>query len=257
MSILSVAVLVSAVVQLPAPGSVAFRAPVVSPTLRAEPSSIVAGQSVTLTLTCPAIGDCHNVFINGSRPTPSGSVYTLTVRPATTTTYTGTMTHAGGAPWPAAMVTVVVTAGPIEVCGDGIDNDNDGLIDEGCTTQPPTEVCGDQIDNDGDGLIDEDCDRPPAPEGLRVIRQADGRASLSWLPVSGVSGYSVCLWAQDLAGVLRAHHCQPVPGAASTVVFVWPYRSGLSWPRYWFTVASYRAFPWVVGAMSLPVPEPQ
>lgn len=44
---------------------------------------------------------------------------------------------------------------PVEICGDGIDNDNDGLIDENCP--PPIEICGDGIDNDGDGLIDEDC----------------------------------------------------------------------------------------------------
>ncbi|MEZ5291479.1 MAG: fibronectin type III domain-containing protein [Vicinamibacterales bacterium] len=41
----------------------------------------------------------------------------------------------------------------VEICGDGIDNDGDGLIDENCGT----EICGDGIDNDGDGLIDENC----------------------------------------------------------------------------------------------------
>lgn len=41
---------------------------------------------------------------------------------------------------------------PTEICGDGIDNDNDGLIDENCT-----EICGDGIDNDLDGLVDENC----------------------------------------------------------------------------------------------------
>lgn len=39
-----------------------------------------------------------------------------------------------------------------EICGDGIDNDGDGEIDEGCV-----EICGDGLDNDQDGLIDEDC----------------------------------------------------------------------------------------------------
>lgn len=54
---------------------------------------------------------------------------------------------------------------PAEICGDGIDNDGDGLIDEGCTPPPPppTEICGDGIDNDGDGLVDEDCAPPPPP----------------------------------------------------------------------------------------------
>lgn len=50
-----------------------------------------------------------------------------------------------------------------EICGDGIDNDQDGQIDEGCAP-PSSEVCGDGIDNDGDGQIDEGCAAPtPAP----------------------------------------------------------------------------------------------
>jgi hypothetical protein len=48
---------------------------------------------------------------------------------------------------------------PAEQCGDGIDNDLDGQVDEDCP--PPVEVCGDMIDNDNDGLIDEDCLPPP------------------------------------------------------------------------------------------------
>lgn len=43
-----------------------------------------------------------------------------------------------------------------EICGDGIDNDNDGLIDEDCPP-PHEEICGNGIDDDGDGLIDDDC----------------------------------------------------------------------------------------------------
>ena len=41
-----------------------------------------------------------------------------------------------------------------EICGDGIDNDGDGLIDENCPP-PQEEICGDGIDNDGDGVVDE------------------------------------------------------------------------------------------------------
>ena len=44
-----------------------------------------------------------------------------------------------------------------EVCGDRIDNDQDGEVDEGCDA-PPVEVCGDGIDNDRDGEVDEGCD---------------------------------------------------------------------------------------------------
>ena len=56
---------------------------------------------------------------------------------------------------------------PAAQCDDGIDNDNDGLIDfpvdPGCTdandddefnAPPPVAQCDDGIDNDGDGLID-------------------------------------------------------------------------------------------------------
>ena len=58
---------------------------------------------------------------------------------------------------------------PAEVCGDGIDNNGDGLVDEGCPVPAPqpvppaAELCGDGIDNDGDGLIDEDCPVAPTP----------------------------------------------------------------------------------------------
>jgi len=55
---------------------------------------------------------------------------------------------------------------PTYQCGDGIDNDGDGLVDlqdPGCTNAgdndetdepPPTTQCSDGLDNDGDGLID-------------------------------------------------------------------------------------------------------
>ncbi len=47
-----------------------------------------------------------------------------------------------------------------EVCGDdgagdGIDNDCDGMTDEGCTCVSTPEVCDDGLDNDCDGVVDE------------------------------------------------------------------------------------------------------
>jgi hypothetical protein len=61
-----------------------------------------------------------------------------------------------------------VNPSAIERCGDGIDNDCDGLEDcedDGCYGIPPCEGCSDGRDEDGDGLIDcddPDCDGDPA-----------------------------------------------------------------------------------------------
>jgi hypothetical protein len=50
---------------------------------------------------------------------------------------------------------------PVEICGNGIDDDGDGAADCGdadCAGAPecqgPVEVCGNGIDDDGDGIID-------------------------------------------------------------------------------------------------------
>lgn len=47
-----------------------------------------------------------------------------------------------------------------EICGDELDNDCDGVVDDGCPACIPTgpEVCDDGIDNNCNGLIDENCD---------------------------------------------------------------------------------------------------
>ncbi|HHT9127081.1 MAG TPA: hypothetical protein ACFYD6_14890, partial [Candidatus Brocadiia bacterium] len=56
----------------------------------------------------------------------------------------------------------------IEVCDDGIDNDEDGLTDcedPECSGQACEEVCDDGMDNDGDSFVDcADTDCPPCPE---------------------------------------------------------------------------------------------
>ncbi|MFH1586876.1 MAG: DUF2341 domain-containing protein [Candidatus Diapherotrites archaeon] len=45
-----------------------------------------------------------------------------------------------------------IDEGCVELCGDGIDNNGDGQVDEGCV-----ELCGDGIDNNNNGRIDEGC----------------------------------------------------------------------------------------------------
>ena len=45
-----------------------------------------------------------------------------------------------------------------EVCGDQLDTDCDGVVDDGCTTcVPASEACGNGVDDDCDGTVDEGC----------------------------------------------------------------------------------------------------
>jgi hypothetical protein len=64
--------------------------------------------------------------------------------------------------------TTPTTLPPTETCGNGIDDNNDGVIDEEqCTTPttlPPTETCGNGIDDNNDGVIDEEQCTPPVSE---------------------------------------------------------------------------------------------
>jgi len=58
---------------------------------------------------------------------------------------------------------------PVEICNDGIDNDNDGFTDcedSDCDSDSScaVEICNDGIDNDNDGFTDcedSDCDSDP------------------------------------------------------------------------------------------------
>ncbi len=94
-----------------------------------------------------------------------------------------------------------INPGVAEVCGDGIDNNCDGLINEGCActdadndgyfaqsgcgtpidcddTEPEInpgtyEVCGDGLDNNCDGLIDDNCVNCTDADGDGYFVQAD------------------------------------------------------------------------------------
>jgi hypothetical protein len=63
-------------------------------------------------------------------------------------------------------------------CDDGLDNDCDGTIDEGCTRCEADETCDDGLDNDCDGQIDEGCAPPCLDEevcGNELDDNCDGR----------------------------------------------------------------------------------
>src|SRR5437867_6845417 len=61
-----------------------------------------------------------------------------------------------------------------EICGDGQDNDGNGVVDEYCNIPqggnqsppavPEQEICGDGQDNDGNGLVDKNCNVSSLPQ---------------------------------------------------------------------------------------------
>lgn len=95
-------------------------------TITATPSTVLAGQTVTVA------GTLQNTTTATVTPRiggVTGPTWSATDTPTSSTTYTVTATTAGGTFTATAAVTVNP---PAEVCGDGIDNDGDGLIDENC-----------------------------------------------------------------------------------------------------------------------------
>jgi hypothetical protein len=74
-----------------------------------------------------------------------------------------------------------------DVCGDGIDNDCDGTIDDRCFCVPSPEACGDGIDNDCDGERDETaCMRPAGPTALGQRASAMEPGSWARLETEGL-----------------------------------------------------------------------
>jgi hypothetical protein len=90
------------------------------------------------------------------------------------------MRRCAGESWGACEGSVVPVG---ELCNDGIDNDCDGQVDEGCATCTGVlEIC-DGIDNDCDNIIDEDC-KPCLRVGRGGSKKPwqihEGEAPLCW-----------------------------------------------------------------------------
>jgi hypothetical protein len=92
------------------------------------------------------------------------------------------ITNPGGSPQTSCPAGKTCNPDNTETCGDGLDNDCDGFVDEGCTACTPTaEIC-DGRDNDCDGVIDEDV---PA-------RQCGAFPGASCSPNAGCCGTQTC-----------------------------------------------------------------
>jgi hypothetical protein len=77
------------------------------------------------------------------------------------------------------------------MCMDAIDNDLDGLINDGCAAMGAAEtMCADAMDNDGDGRINDGCPVPPLPIAQNIC-QPGARVCPVLCSVSGNS-YGQC-----------------------------------------------------------------
>ena len=89
------------------------------------------------------------------------------------------------------MVQTQTEIGPIdEICGDGIDNNCNGEIDEGCCL-PSTEICNNR-DDDCDGLVDEYLGQISCGTGVcfRVINVCAGGVIQTCIP--GIPSAEIC-----------------------------------------------------------------
>ncbi len=94
----------------------------------------------------------------------------------------------------------------VEICGDKIDNDKDGLVDENCT-----EICGDKIDNDGDGLVDEDCVEVC---GDKIDNDKDGLIDEDCDAVGALPGVPTRVWGSVRRSAISLKWAAPLTGGA-------------------------------------------
>ena len=128
-------------------------------------------ESVALSVTTGnTSGTCNITWQQSSNETSWSTISGVTGNSYTTplltqTTYYRASIYCGGTQYCGTRysdVHIVTINSCGEICGNGIDDDGDGDIDEADTDCPNSpEICGNGIDDDGDGLIDNndpDCD---------------------------------------------------------------------------------------------------
>jgi len=171
--------------------------------------------------------DCDGDVDNGCTCTPGSTTPCITSLPGVCATGEATCLSDGS-----GYGFCVSTVGPsAEVCGDGLDNDCDGVVDNGCrctpgstascmtglsgvcglgqkdclmdgsgygscyqTVFPTTETCGDGLDNDCDGVVDNGCTCAPG-SSIPCVSPLPGICSAGTMAcLSDGSGYTgVCV----------------------------------------------------------------